>query len=293
MVVRGGYVYWLRPVERRGTLERVRVDGSPVETIASGLDHPAALAVGDTHAYVTEPDAGRIERIALDGGARQVMATGHRPLDVALDQGFVYWTDFVAGTVQRMPRGGGPVQVIAPNEGHPSHLALDDAFVYWTTRGEGNNDGTVVRACKDGRLPEYLALGENKPSVIRVQGGVAFWIDSSEWDSYLCQSVFNVMKSTGTPTSPGEPATLADAASGDVLAVDSSTVFFHACFDLECVGLAGGQPRLVSQAYRHGGIAQDACNIYFPTDEDDPRVDMVKRSKASPTKPVPERGYQY
>lgn len=296
MVVRRGYVYWLRLAERGGTLERVRLDGGPVETIASGLGRPAALAVGDTHAYVTEPDAGRIEKIALDGGARQVIFTGHRPLDVALDRGFVYWTDFVAGTVERMPRRGGPVQVIAPNEGHPSHLALDDTFIYWTTRGEGNSDGTVMRACKDGRFPRYLALGENKPSVIRVQDGVAFWIDFTQWEmgspSSFMEPAFMIRRSTGTPASPGKPTDLTDAGSDRALAVDGSRVFFATGW-LGCVGLGGGATRLVSRNYLDGAVALDACNVYFATHADDLRVDIVKRWKASPTKPAPDEGYQY
>ncbi len=262
-----------------------------METLASGLADTGTLAVGDAHAYVTEPDAGLIERVALDGGARQVIVTGRRPMGVALDQGFLYWTDFVAGTVERMPRGGGPVQVVARDESHPSHVTLDDTFVYWTTRGVGENDGTVMRACKDGRFPQYLALDENRPSIIRVEDGIAFWIDyeGRDWGFYSMRNVFTVMRSTGTPSHPGEAKALAEALSGDALAVDSSAVFFADNGGIQFVSLGGGTPHQFSWSYPDGGIALDACNVYSAASDGSNgvfRTRIVKRWKASPRTPA-------
>lgn len=72
------------------------------------------------------------------------MQLGSNPIDLAVDTTSVYWTDTGAGTVARVPLGGGAATTLAAGQSSPTGIALDQANVYWTNMG----NGSVVKAPK-------------------------------------------------------------------------------------------------------------------------------------------------
>ncbi len=57
---------------------------------------------------------------------------------VVVDATHVYWTDDMAGLVQRVAKdGSGTPEILAFNQKGPWGLALDNQFVYWSTMGTG------------------------------------------------------------------------------------------------------------------------------------------------------------
>ena len=120
--------------------------GCPECTVlVDGLEGGRGLALDATHAYYTDQNRGTVERVALTGGAPEVLAGDQlSPYDVAVDGGHVYWTNFsAAGGVYRMAKAGGEIELIDDYGGPPRSLVVDTTHVYWTSFASG--DGGVWR----------------------------------------------------------------------------------------------------------------------------------------------------
>ena len=75
----------------------------------------------------------------VDGGAPAPLATQQNgPSSIAIGTSSVYWTNSggAGGTVNRVSRAGGPVQLLATGQMLPQGIAVDPSGLYWTT-GDG------------------------------------------------------------------------------------------------------------------------------------------------------------
>jgi hypothetical protein len=99
--------------------------------IATGLTDPLDLAVDDTNVYWTDATDGTVNRVAKTGGAVTPIATGQaRPVRIAIDATHVYWTNFLGGAVMRAPKAGGAATVVS-SAVQPSDLVLTADAAYW------------------------------------------------------------------------------------------------------------------------------------------------------------------
>jgi hypothetical protein len=57
---------------------------------------------------------------------------------IAVDDDFVYWTEFEPGRIMRVSRGGGEPEVFADGQGGPTDIVLHEGAVYWTNYTTGN-----------------------------------------------------------------------------------------------------------------------------------------------------------
>lgn len=140
--------------------------GCPECTVlVDGLEGGRGLALDATHAYYTDQNRGTVERVALAGGAPEVLATDQiTPYDVAVDGAHVYWTNFsAAGGVYRMAKGGGAIDVLDDYSSLPRSLVVDATHVYWTTFASGG--GGVWR--------RDLALAATSEQIVFAISGVA------------------------------------------------------------------------------------------------------------------------
>ncbi len=112
------------------------------------------------------------------------LAQGRRhPTSVALDDTYVYWTEWGTrdersnylenGGVYRVSKTGGEVETLADNQYMPTGIQLDDTSIYWSN---SNNDSTatnneIMRVAKQGGTVETLA--SDLPEI----GGIALGID--------------------------------------------------------------------------------------------------------------------
>lgn len=77
-------------------------------------------------------------------GTPRVLATGQAgPSSLAIDTDGVYFTNAGDGTVARVPKAGGPVQIVARDQAAPRALRADDAGLVWV-----NSTGDVVGVLK-------------------------------------------------------------------------------------------------------------------------------------------------
>jgi len=155
--ITGGFVYFLR----EDALLRAPVDGGAEELVAAGLPTYACVpqvAVDATHYYFGEegePGAEhRVHRVALDGGASEVVVTyanpgvSPGPTELQVIEGRLYFQPDPHGLAVAQD---GELRAILGGEGALSRPVFDDTHVYTGyERGgyEGPIEGAVVRAVR-------------------------------------------------------------------------------------------------------------------------------------------------
>lgn len=145
LAIHESHVYFTR-YAKRGAVLRVPVAGGEVEELASGLDHPAAVAVDATGVYVVVQDAGRVMRFPHGGGRSTVVTSGlDTPTGLVVDRGWLYVTAQNAGTVSKLPAAGGKLFTLASGQSFPTGIASDSQGVYWVSSGPS---GAVVKVSK-------------------------------------------------------------------------------------------------------------------------------------------------
>ena len=68
----------------------------------------------------------------LDGGDVSTLASGQvGPLQIALDETNLYWSNYSSGEIMMLELTGGVPRVLAAGQSCPGGIALDDTNVYW------------------------------------------------------------------------------------------------------------------------------------------------------------------
>lgn len=136
-----GSAYW--PNRRSGTMHSVRTDGSGLTTIAAGLSAPGEVTADGTWAWFT--DASR-----------------------------------AGGSLSKVAPTGGPVTRLVSSLCEPQGVAVDATHVYLAERCYGRaGQGTILRARLDGSAVTTLARGLSGPSLLRLSGGFAYWLETT------------------------------------------------------------------------------------------------------------------
>ena len=161
-----GKMYWTDVGTDK--IQRANLDGSGVEDLVTGLDHPhrIALDMGNGKMYWTDGVTDKIQRANLDGsGVEDLVASGlNDPVGIALDldNSKMYWTDLRAFKIQRANLDGSGVEdLVTGLGGYPDGIALDmgNGKMYWTNAVTGS----IQRANLDGSGVEDLVTGLGNP----------------------------------------------------------------------------------------------------------------------------------
>jgi len=131
-------VYW---TELQGRVKKVPKAGGASTQLAEGAAG-GAIAVTTGGVYWLAGEA--VMKVALQGGTAVELAKGQYVKGVAADEQFVYFTDYLAGTVNKVSVDGGEVTTLAANQQGPEPIAIDGTSVYWANGG----DSTVRKAAK-------------------------------------------------------------------------------------------------------------------------------------------------
>jgi len=114
--------------------------------------YPIDVAADGQHVFLSwRPQYGGdpnvIAQVPVAGGSVVTLDTpSDYPGLLALDADNVYYT-VADGTVRRVAKGGGSVEVLASGQGTPTSITVDDAAVYWTRLPEGD-PATVLAVAK-------------------------------------------------------------------------------------------------------------------------------------------------
>ncbi len=132
-----------------GQVLAVPLIGGPVHYLALAQTQPQGIAVDQLRVYWTTATA--VMSLAIDEPD-----TEPEP-EVVADQlstpgwltaagGYLYWSSTADGTVVRVPKTGGSVEVIATGQDQPGALVVDSSAVYWLNHGTAAGTGTVQQA---------------------------------------------------------------------------------------------------------------------------------------------------
>jgi hypothetical protein len=133
-----------------------------------------------------ESNTGPPPTIAI--GRSKVDGTGVEPSfipttagGVAVDAGFVYWTNPSANTIGRSTIGGGSPQPNFITGAHePKGIAVDGSHIYWTN----TSNGTIGRAeLGGGGVNQSCVTGATEPLAVAVDSGHIYWTNSGSESS--------------------------------------------------------------------------------------------------------------
>jgi len=149
----------------------------PASTSSSGADPSSSSGAADTStggSSTTTGDDTTTGPMIEDPGCPEctVLAdglVGGRGLFV--DATWVYFTDQDAGTIERVPKGGGARELLQANQPSPYAVAANDEQVFWTTFVEG---GSVVRANLPDGFPVALSA-DDFPRMLQLVGDYVYW----------------------------------------------------------------------------------------------------------------------
>ena len=132
------YLFWTsRSLDHVGRCEIADCENTYTVLVA-GLDTARGMAIDDAHVYFGESGDGAdlLARVPIDGGAMEVLTSQAAGVHmVRLTETHVYWTNEDAGTVSKMPKGGGTEDVLVTGLSGPRALAVSGDFIYVTDTG--------------------------------------------------------------------------------------------------------------------------------------------------------------
>jgi hypothetical protein len=122
--------------------------GGPVEVLVPGLtpdggtSNGGYLAVGATAVYWTMNGVTNstctVMSVGLDGGTPTTVASGQDGVSaIAIDDGAVYWSNYLGGSIMTVPMSGGAIVTLATGQAGPGTIALDATSVYWANSAGG------------------------------------------------------------------------------------------------------------------------------------------------------------
>jgi sugar lactone lactonase YvrE len=167
------HIYWVNTLE--GTVCKMSRRGGRTLILADVPPNPTRLTLDENFVYWTNEQ--QILRVSKTGGDVLVLATGEGGMrgGVAVDNSYVYWSDNYSKTINRVPKNGGAVSVVASGLSNPLDLVVDEKSVYWVDIG----DALVMMSPVNGGRPQVLAQG-GAPRRIALDQTFVYWADSSE-----------------------------------------------------------------------------------------------------------------
>jgi hypothetical protein len=197
-----------------------------------------------------------------------------RPLGIAVDSNYVYWTDQLAGTVTKAPLDGGDPIVVTSDQNAPSLIAVDGNGLYWTNFGARRHEGSVMALAFAAGAPVELASAQDNAQGIAVSGSTVYWTEAGDHtvpgNSGSIKSVHldgssptTILSGSGNPLAIAVDDTNIYWTHYDVCPPDSTGACGAPVSSVVKLPVAGGAPVTLASSPVGFGIALDAANVYW------------------------------
>ncbi len=212
-------------------------------------DARCGLAVDGSTIFGTSYEYGKLVKLTLEsngewvlGASASMFGTLSGPSSIALDETWIYVTEYDGGTVKKQPKSGsGDAIVLASGLAHPLSIVLDDTNVYWLNHGTSsvdggidasapNKDGAVMRVSKNGGVVTTLVTGLPYPDGLAIHGGRLYWMEFAGNVSAI--------------DIDGQNRTVLSSLESGIgaIAADGESVFWGGSFNIRKVAHEGGKP---------------------------------------------------
>ena len=212
IAISGNKVYWTEQTgESAGTINSANLNGSGVKELTAIMAVPRGIVVDtDNSKLYWTNSRGRIQSANLDGsGIRNVLENLPDLIDIAIDRGVLYWTQYNAtsgtGNVGILnPTGQRNARYVSTGADMPGSIVIGSGKVYWTEQ-TGTSSGTINAANLNGNGATQLASILAAPSGIAVDASRSklYWtnsrgrIQSANLDGSGIQNVVDGLGSPG------------------------------------------------------------------------------------------------
>jgi hypothetical protein len=273
----------------RSALDDLREDTSPDGAVRDSRVPDAPVRDADP------PDAPPVDA-EMPGcvctGAALLANDMGSPTAIAVDRSHVYWATAGCdeGSIRRVPKCGGPVEVLASDEPNPRAIAIDDERVYYYDACGSGLLRSVPKA--GGPIRDYaitvmdsgraLAVGGedlyfSDYGLLRIPktGGAQTTLNATDYVYAIAadaRGAFFIGPIGGGPTfgvfghRPGDPSTtrLATPRSvGNAIAIDEETVSFSGNSGIARMPRSGGEVTLLAPSTTGWRIAVDERFVYW------------------------------
>lgn len=172
LVASEGYVYFVTSAE--GSVRRVKMADKTLEVLYSAQPsgNPHHIAVDANNVYWNESSGGYVKQMPKAGGTVVELASSMTAAGLVVSSTHVYFSDFAAQRLARIPIGGGAVEdVLTGVQGSDGELIRDETAIYY---GAGGN---VTRIPLDGSKPTVMASGQSYTGDMTQDARYVYWID--------------------------------------------------------------------------------------------------------------------
>ncbi|HMJ14487.1 MAG TPA: DUF5050 domain-containing protein, partial [Polyangiaceae bacterium] len=185
------------------------------------------MALDETYVYWSrhEPYQHEIWRAhRVSGHKERILVMARNVYSFAVDATHLYFTHTSGslentGSIRRMPKGGGTVEVLVSDLSNPTRLTLDATHVYYNLASQ---EGQLYRVAKSGAEPELLLSDIANPWDFRTDA------------TYIYLAEMNAGRIVRLPKAGGAPTTLFDAYATDDIALLGDFVYFTECPAVSC-----------------------------------------------------------
>jgi len=165
----------------RGSVLRVKADGSASELVVSGPSAPILELVVDANNVYWFDNEGTVAKASLSDGLPEVIAVEQYANELAIGANDFYWATYglmegQKATLKKVALDGGEESLIVElSDRYIEHLAVDADYLYWVAE-----DGAISRMPRAGGEVTVLARPANRPYELAFDSSHAYWTEPSQ-----------------------------------------------------------------------------------------------------------------
>ncbi len=206
---------------------RVPKTGGAAVTVTETPDDVINLVSDGDHLYFSLFDGSPLRKVPLAGGPSTIVrAPGIKQGAIAVDDRYLYVTDYLRNLVVRAPKTrGGAEHVLAARQPRPVGIALDETYVYFPCE----KDGSIRRVPKAGGAVKTIATGQINQDDITVGETFVYW---ASWDR---RPTLRRTRKDGSQPQPDD--LLTDLKDPEAIALDGQRVYVTNKGDSDIIGI--------------------------------------------------------